>query len=71
MLISNPLKKLEKIPMKKAISMKVLELGTFPPFSIVYKSSQPYNFLLVNFFATFSTDSNSASKSAFFIPISK
>jgi hypothetical protein len=46
--------------------MKVVELCTFSPFSTVYKSFQPYNFLRVNFFATFSMDSNSASNSAFF-----
>jgi hypothetical protein len=42
-------------------------------FFTFYKSSLPYNFLCVcvNFFATFSTDSKSASNSAFFIPILK
>ncbi len=55
----------KKIPTKKVISIKVKELCTFSPFSTVYKSSQPCNFLRGNFFATFSTDSNSASNSAF------
>ncbi len=32
----------------------------------MYKTSQPYNFLCVNLFATFSSDSNLASNCAFF-----
>ncbi len=37
----------------------------------MYKTSQPYNFLRVICFATFSSDLNLASNCAFFIPISK
>ncbi len=51
----------KNFPHKKLLSWKC----TFSPFSTVYKSSQPYNFLCVNFFATFSTDSSSASNPAF------
>ncbi len=42
------------------------KLCTFSTFSTVSKSSQPCNFLPVHFFATFSTDSKSASNPAFF-----
>jgi hypothetical protein len=38
---------------------------------LMRKSSQPFNFFDIKFFATFSTDSNSASNSAFLILISK
>jgi hypothetical protein len=38
----------------------------FLHFNTMYKSSQPSHFRYVNFFATFSTDSKSASNSAFF-----
>ncbi len=40
-------------------------LWFFSPFSTVFKSSHPSNFLCLDFFATFSTDSKSASNSAF------
>jgi hypothetical protein len=66
MLILNPLKKVFKEIYKKVISIKVSKLCTFSASSTVYKSSQPCNFLCVHFFATFSTDSKSASNSAFF-----
>ena len=62
MLISNPL--------KKCITIKVQKLCIFSPFSTVYKSYQPYNFLRVNFLDVFSTDSKLTSNSAFFyIPV--
>jgi hypothetical protein len=48
MLISNPL--------KKVISIKELKLCAFSSFSTLWKSSQPSNFLCVNFPDTFSID---------------
>jgi hypothetical protein len=66
MLISNPLIKVKKVSTTKFIGIKVYKLCTFSTFSTVYKSSQPCNFLCVLFFATFSTDSKSASNFAFF-----
>ncbi len=67
----NPLKKLYKISYNKFISVKLLELQCryFLLFTTVYESSQPSNFLHVNFFITFSMDSNSASNSVFLTPI--
>ncbi len=56
---------------KNFICMKVHKLCTFSTFGTICKSSQPSNFLYVNTFATFLTDSNSASNSAFLKPTSK
>ncbi len=60
------LQKVLKSSYKKVISINVSKLCIFPPFSTVYKSSQPSNFLSVIFFPTFSTDSKLASIFSFF-----
>jgi hypothetical protein len=60
MLISNPLKKVFKRAFKKLLAYKSVEIMYFSPFSTVYTSSQPSNFLSVIVLATFSTDSKSA-----------
>ncbi len=72
MLILNLLKKCKKASTRKDIGIKVYKLCTFSTFSrystvpTVSKSSHPCNILRVHFFAIFSTDSKSASISAFF-----
>ncbi len=60
MLISDPLKKTLK---KCAFSPSV---PGYPGTMYSNKSTQPYNFLRVNFFATFSAGSNLPSNSAYF-----
>ncbi len=62
-----PWEKCKKIYSKNFLAFKCRqEIMYFLYFSTVYKSSQPSNFLRVNFLATFSTDSLSASSSRFF-----
>jgi hypothetical protein len=52
------LKKSEKVPTKKLLAKGVqIMYPTFSPFSTVYKSSQPSNFLCVNFLLLFATNS--------------
>ncbi len=50
----------EKMYQKKVISKIVTEKCTFFTFTHVRQTCFAYNFILVHFFATFSTDSKSA-----------
>jgi len=59
-LILNPLKKFRKNVPKKVISKNVTEKCTFFTFTHVRQTCFAYNFFLVHFFTTFSTDSKSA-----------
>ncbi len=59
-------KSFEKMYKKKVISKNVTEKCTFFTFTHVRQTCFAYNFYLVHFFTTFSTDSKSAWNSAFF-----
>ncbi len=59
-------KSFEKMYQKKVISKNVTEKCTFFTFTHVRQTCFAYNFFLVHFFTTFSTDSKSAWNSAFF-----
>ncbi len=59
-------KSFEKIYQKKVISKNLTEKCTFYTFTHVHQTCFAYNFFLVHFFTTFSTDSKSAWNSAFF-----
>ena len=55
MLILNPLKKLQKMPLQKVIAKKLIFLGTLPKKSVFWQA-----LFIGAFFAVFSTDLESA-----------
>jgi hypothetical protein len=61
--VLNLLKNFTQSSYKRLLAKTGRNYMYFSPFSTAYKSSQPSNFSNANFFATTSTDSNSASNS--------